>query len=125
MYYTSTGWITIVHKIAKIAIITNVILGLLFIVSNFVFDYFGNMPSHHVLWSPLWLHFYNYVTAAQIGDFGVQEPNFSFYFFWASIAVNLYFILRMSKEAKAKQVMGFLTLFLERYGKWLNMLVIK
>jgi D-alanyl-lipoteichoic acid acyltransferase DltB (MBOAT superfamily) len=88
------------HKIAKYAIIINVILSLLFVVSNFVFDYFANMPSHHALWSPLWLTFYNYQAAATIGDIGVPEPNFSFYFFWASIAINLYSILKLSTEAK-------------------------
>ena len=85
-------------QIAKYAIIVNVVLGLLFVVANFVFDYFANAPYHHALWSPLWLTFYNYQAAATIGDIGVQEPNFSFYFFWILMIVNIYFILRLQKK---------------------------
>jgi hypothetical protein len=84
-------------------ILANVLLGLLFVVSNFVFDYFANMPSHHALWSPLWLTFINYQAAATVGDIGVQEPNFSFYFFWASTAANLYFIVKLGRNKEAKK----------------------
>ena len=93
----------LVSRQLKLMILANIILGLLFIASNFVFDYFGNMPSHHALWSPMWLTFYNYVFAAQFGDIGAQIPNFSFYFFWASIAVNLYFIIKLGRGRETKQ----------------------
>lgn len=81
-------------KQAKLMIFANILLGLLFILSNFIYDYFGNRAGHHALWSPLWLTFYNYQAPS---DIGVQEPNFSFYFFWASIIINVYFIFRLQK----------------------------
>jgi hypothetical protein len=82
----------------KLMIFVNVLLGFFFVVSNFIYDYFGNMPSHHALWSPLWLTFYNYRFAAEFGDIGVQEPNFSFYFFWVLMIVNLYFIYKLQRN---------------------------
>ena len=82
-------------KQAKLMIFANILLGLLFILFNFIYDYFGNPAGHHALWSPLWLTFYNYQAPS---DIGVQEPNFSFYFFWASIIINVYFIFRLQKE---------------------------
>ena len=83
----------------KLMILVNAFLGFLFVVSNLIYDYFGNMPSHHALWSPLWLTFYNYQAAATIGDFGVQEPNFSFYFFWALLLTNVYFLIKLGRKA--------------------------
>jgi hypothetical protein len=85
-------------KIAKYAIINNVILGFSFVVSNLIYSYFGNMPSHQTLWNPLWLTFYNVGPAAD--DTGAREPNFSFYFFWVLLIVNLYFIIKLSSESK-------------------------
>jgi hypothetical protein len=88
----------------KLMIFVNSLLGFFFVVSNLVYDYFGNMPSHHTLWSPLWLTFYNYVFAEQFGgDAGSQEPNFSFYFFWALLLVNVYFIFRLQRSKETKQ----------------------
>jgi hypothetical protein len=84
-------------------IFVNVLLGFFFVVFNLIYDYFGNMPSHHALWSPLWLTFYNYRAAAEIGDIGAQEPNFSFYFFWALLLVNVYFIVRLQRSKETKQ----------------------
>jgi hypothetical protein len=87
----------------KIMIFVNILLGLLFIASNFIYDYFGNMPSHRALWSPLWLTFYNYQFAASIGgEIGVPEPNFSFYFFWVLMIANIYFIVRFQKSRETK-----------------------
>jgi hypothetical protein len=88
----------------KIMIFVNILLGLLFIASNLIYDYFGNMPSHHAIWSPLWLTFYNYQFAETIGgEIGVLEPNFSFYFFWVLMAVNVYFIVRLQRSKETKQ----------------------
>jgi hypothetical protein len=82
----------------KLMILINFLLGFFFIVANLVYDYFGNAPSHHAVWSPLWLTFYNYQAAATIGDVGAQEPNFSFYFFWALLFVNVYFLFRLQRS---------------------------
>ncbi len=85
------------NKQAKLMITANILLGLLFILFNFIYNYFGNSTGHHTLWSPLWLTFY-ISQAATFGDIGAQHPNFSFYFFWASIIINVYFILRLQKK---------------------------
>lgn len=85
----------------KPMIFVNLLLGFFFIISNFIYDYFGNMPSHHVLWNPLWLTFYNY--SEVVDDVGAKEPNFGFYFFWALLLVNVYFIIRLQRNKEAKQ----------------------
>lgn len=91
------------HKIAKYAVAVNAILGLLFVVSNFVFGYFANLPDIHALWNPLWLTYYNFDYLAQMGgEIVAPIPNFSFYFFWASIAVNLYFIIKLGRNKETK-----------------------
>ena len=83
----------------KLMIYVNVLLGFFFVVSNLVYDYFGNMQSHYALWSPLWMTFYN----SNIVDLGAQEPNFSFYFFWALLLINVYFIVRLQRSKETKQ----------------------
>lgn len=85
------------NKQAKLMVLTNIILGLLFIFFNLIYDYFGNPAGHYAVWSPLWLTFYNYQAAITIGDLGAQNLNFNFYFFWASIIINVYFIFRLQK----------------------------
>jgi hypothetical protein len=92
------------NRQAKLMIAANVILGVLFILFNFIYDYFGNPAGHHAVWSPLWLTFYNSQAAATIGDVGAQNPNFSFYFFWAAIILNVYFIYRLSINRDDQQV---------------------
>jgi membrane protein implicated in regulation of membrane protease activity len=83
----------------KIMIFVNGLLGFFFVVSNLVYDYFGNMPSHHALWSPLSITFYNYT----FPSIGAVEPNFSFYFFWVLMIVNVYFIYRLQRSKETKQ----------------------
>ena len=85
----------------KTMILFNVLLGFLFVVSNLIYDYFGNMPSHHAFWSPLWLTFQNYSPMAD--DVGAQEPNFSFYFFWVLLIVNVVFLIRLQRSKETKQ----------------------
>ena len=82
----------------KLMILVNSILGLSFVGANLIYDYFGNMPSHHTLWSPIWLTFYNTQALATIGDVGAQVPNFSFYFFWVLLFINIYFLLRLGRK---------------------------
>jgi hypothetical protein len=83
----------------KLMIFVDVLLGFFFVVSNLVYNYFGNMPFHEALWSPLWLTFYN----TGVFEIGAQEPNFSFYFFWALLLVNIYFIVRLQRSKETKQ----------------------
>ena len=84
----------------KLMIFVNILLGLLFLVVNYVYYYFARFDGHGILWSPLWLTFYNF--SPIVDDVGAQEPNFSFYFFWILMVVNVYFIylLQKSKEPK-------------------------
>jgi hypothetical protein len=88
----------------KLMIFVNILLGFLFIVLNYVYYYFANrFEGLGALWSPLWLTFYNFKAAATIGDFGAQEPNFSFYFFWALLLINVYFIIVLQRGKETKQ----------------------
>ncbi len=82
----------------KWMITVNVLLGLAFIVTNLIYDYFGNAPSFQALWSPLWLTFYNYKVASIFGDIGAQHPNFSFYFFWVLLFINVYFLFTLQRS---------------------------
>jgi hypothetical protein len=82
---------------SKLMIFVNVILGLIFIAINLIINYFGSIRPTDILWSPLWLTFYN----ARIEDsLGALEPNFIFYFFWVPIIVNVYFIYLLQKSNK-------------------------
>ena len=86
----------------KIMILANIILSLLFVALNFAFGYFANLPSIHAQWNPLWLTYYNFDYLAQMGgEIVAPIPNFSFYFFWISIAVNLYFIIKLGRNKES------------------------
>jgi hypothetical protein len=86
----------------KLMIFVNILLGLLFLVVNYVYYYFANrFDGHGVLWSPLWLNFYNFSPTAD--DVGAQEPNFGFYFFWILMIVNVYSIYLLQKSKETKQ----------------------
>ncbi len=79
-------------------ILVDILLVFLFVVSNLIYLYFGSLRPTDILWSPLYLTFYNSQAAATIGDVGAQEPNFSFYFFWALLLVNVYFLIVLGKK---------------------------
>ena len=83
----------------KLMILVNVLLSFLFGVSNLIYAYFGSTKPTDILWSPFWLTFYNSQAAATIGDVGVPEPNFSFYFFWALLFINVYFLIKLGRKA--------------------------
>ena len=84
----------------KLMIFANILLGLLFLVVNYIYYYFAtNFEGHGVLWSPLWLTYYNF----RIESLGSPEPNFSFYFFWILMIVNVYFIYSLQKSKETKQ----------------------
>ncbi len=82
----------------KMMILVDILLVFLFVVSNLIYLYFGSLRPTDILWSPLYLTFYNSQAAATIGDVGAQEPNFSFYFFWALLLVNVYFLIVLGKK---------------------------
>jgi hypothetical protein len=81
----------------KTMLFINGLLSFLFVVFNFIYYYFGNRVLTNIVWSPLWLTFYNRQVAAQLGDVGLTLPNFSFYFFWILLAVNVYFLFRLHR----------------------------
>jgi len=81
----------------KLIILTNIAIAILFVVCNIIYGYAAS-GRNSALWSPLWLTFYNTQKAATIGDIGRQLPNFAFYFFWAAIIINLYFIFKTQNK---------------------------
>jgi hypothetical protein len=82
------------HKFAKYAIATNFVLILLYVILSFFFSGI-RVGDLLVLWNPFWLTAFNY---RSLGDIGIQYPNFELYLFCASLAVNLFIILMMSRE---------------------------
>jgi hypothetical protein len=84
-------------KEARRMILVNAVLGTSFGIANLIYAYFGNTSPHQTLWSPLWLTFHNAQAAATIGDIGAQTPNFSFYFFWALLLINVYFLFKLGR----------------------------
>lgn len=57
----------------KLMLLVNALLGFSFVVSNYIYYYFANrFDGHGVLWSPLWLTFYNFSPTAD--DVGSPEP---------------------------------------------------
>jgi hypothetical protein len=77
-------------------ILVNALLGSFFLVSNYIYYYFANrFEGHGVLWSPLWLTFRNFQVP---NDMGALEPNFSFYFFWALLLINIYFLIVLGRK---------------------------
>ncbi len=96
------------HKIAKIAMVTNLILALLFIYSNLlVWDVFnGNNALHRTEFATHWgfnnylLTFYDHLPDGSVGV--VQGifiyPNFPICVFFVALAVNLFFIYKLSKK---------------------------
>jgi hypothetical protein len=83
----------------KLMIIVNILFGLLFVGFNFLFAFIGNV-SHTTGWTPLWLTIYDYHTYSING---VVIPNFSFYFFWALLLANVYFMFRLQRGKETKQ----------------------
>ncbi len=89
----------------KLMISVNIVLGASFLICNYVYFYFINrFDGHAALWSPLSLTFVNMKEISDVGStIGVLEPNFSFYFFWVVMVVNIYFLYRLQKSANTKQ----------------------
>jgi hypothetical protein len=96
------------HKLAKIALITNLILVLFFVYANFlVWDVFnGNNVLHRTVFATHWgfnnyiLTFYDYLpdgSVAMVNGIFIY-PNYPIYLFFVAIAVNLFFIYKLSKK---------------------------
>ena len=84
----------------KIMIFVNALLGFSFLVSNYIYYYFAvRFDGHGVIWTPLWLIFRNFQVP---DDMGAVEPNFSFYFFWVLMIVNIYFLFRLQRSNQTK-----------------------
>lgn len=83
----------------KLMILANILLGISFVAANFVYLYFASLRPTTIVWSPLWLTYYNPHATVTIGDLGSPEPNFSFYFFWALLLVNIYFLIKLEKKS--------------------------
>ncbi len=99
------------HKIAKYAIVTNLILALLFVAFNYVIWDDVQSTRHLVQlvsFSPL-LIFIQPLGALDnwqiqpIGLAKVPMVNFPFWIFFVAIAVNLYFIIRLQRSKETKQ----------------------
>jgi hypothetical protein len=95
------------HRILKYAIVTNILLALLFVYSNFS------------LWSLVNAE-YPYLIASHWGLLGISAPHYAinadgsiavvqgiflyfnspFWIFWVLLIVNLYFILKLNTEVK-------------------------
>jgi hypothetical protein len=97
-------------KIAKIAIICNFMLSLLYVISDYVlwsiiggesWSYYGAVAS----WSPLYVTpVYPMITGSRPYNFSFSTPvpllNIPFLLFLVMFATNLYFIIKISKESK-------------------------
>jgi hypothetical protein len=88
------------RKIAKIAIATNVILAMMFIVFNYLlWDYVQSFTNFKFVTFNLFE-----ILAFPLSEYGYAisidtsaMPNLPFWLFFVAIAVNLYFIYKLSK----------------------------
>ena len=92
------------NNIAKIAVVFNLIIGLVFIYSNLTLWNSVNAESPYLIashWSPLGIVATHYIM--NDGSLSMVQTlflyfNSPFWIFFIAIAVNLYFIYRMSKK---------------------------
>jgi hypothetical protein len=80
----------------KLMILVNVVLGVLFVATNFAYVYFSSIKPTTIVWNTFWLTFYNR-NPIDI-DVGAREPNFSFYFFWALLLINICFLIVIGRK---------------------------
>jgi len=97
------------HKIVKYAIVTNILLALLFVYSNFALwglvngEYPYLITSH---WSPLEISAPHYIINndnVSIVQTIYMYFNTPFWIFWLLMVVNLYFVLKISRETKQQK----------------------
>lgn len=94
------------QKIAKIALISNLILTALFILSSLLLWNQINGNGHSLIvsshWNPLTVvatHYGYTVSGDFVAGLGIfQYYNLPFWIFFVAIAVNLYFIYKLSKK---------------------------
>lgn len=84
----------------KYMLAVNAVLGVAFVAANLIYVYFAGLHPTTIIWSPLLLTWYNPQAAATIGDFGSPEANFSFYFFWTLLLVNVYFLVLLGRKTR-------------------------
>jgi hypothetical protein len=91
-------------KLVKYAIVTNVVLSLLFVFSNlYVWNKVNNWlgGGSGSLWSAFQITLYP--ISENVMSPIIPVNNFPFWLFWVTIAINMYFIIKLqnSKEAKS------------------------
>jgi hypothetical protein len=95
-------------KVAKYAMVFNLIMALIFVYSNFALwnsvnaEYPYLIASH---WSPLGISAPHYVITD--GSFSIVQTvymyfNSPFWVFWVLLIANLYFIVKISTESKKR-----------------------
>jgi|WetSurMetagenome_2_1015567.scaffolds.fasta_scaffold1054886_1 hypothetical protein len=97
--------ITNMLKVAKVAIVANLIMGLLFLYSNFSLWSLVNAEYPYLInshWSPLGISAPHYYVNSN-GSLDIMQRvfsyfNFPFWIFFVALVVNLYFIYKISKE---------------------------
>jgi hypothetical protein len=94
-------------KILKYAIVTNLLLAILFLYSNFALWNLVNTNNPRLLitdnWNPLIVatRQYNYVEGIFSMDQTVNSYiNTPFWIFFVALGINLYFIYRLSKQKR-------------------------
>lgn len=94
------------HKIVKNPVIANLILAVLFVIQNYgLWDEFNSESQIPIIGSvhfdPFWIQFNQrmvFTSNNWVDLTGVYSvPNFPFWLFFITIAVNLYFIYKLSK----------------------------
>jgi hypothetical protein len=90
-------------KLVKYAIITNVVLGLLYVFSSlYLWDRVNSWlgGGSGSMWSAFQITLSENWHMVPI----TPIPNFPFWLFWVTIAINIYFIIKLqsSKEAKSE-----------------------
>jgi hypothetical protein len=95
------------HKIAKYAIVVNIIIALIFVYSNFALWSLVNAEYPYLItshWSPLGISAPHYVINNDGSIAQLQTVysyfNSPFWIFWVLLVANLYFILKISGKVK-------------------------
>jgi hypothetical protein len=95
-------------KIAKYAMVFNLIMALIFVYSNFALWNSVNAEYPYLIasnWSPLGISAPHYIITD--GSFSMVQTlymyfNTPFWVFWVLLIANLYFIVKISKESKKR-----------------------
>ncbi len=94
------------HKIAKYAIVINILLALIFVYSNFSLWASVNGDNNYIIashWSPLGISAPHYIfdnNKVSIVQTVYSYFNTPFWIFWLLLIVNLYLTAKLGKETK-------------------------